>query len=200
MIFVTFSIYICTARTIFKIRKQVHELSSNYDISSFDSYEISTTNGNGLEATTTGAPRHDDYPTHASGNSPDSKTGNNVSASRAQGPSARHRRHVSTQQHSARRRSYEHKNAAWSYSKCALLYFTAILITWIPATANRVYSIVNNGDVIAPLAYMSAFVLPLQGFWNCLIYVVMSWDACKALLHNIKARDFLVSRQRERGG
>jgi hypothetical protein len=29
---------------------------------------------------------------------------------------------------------------------------------------------------------MSATVLPLQGFWNAVIYAVTSWAACKALL------------------
>ncbi|PHH75468.1 hypothetical protein CDD83_4401 [Cordyceps sp. RAO-2017] len=84
----------------------------------------------------------------------------------------------------ARRRHHELNNAAWSYTKCAILFFTAILITWIPSSANRVYSVVHQNEVFAPLEFMSAFVLPLQGFWNAVIYAVTSWGACKNLLHD----------------
>jgi hypothetical protein len=35
---------------------------------------------------------------------------------------------------------------------------------------------------------VSCFVLPLQGFWNWIIYVVMSWDACLQLIHDLKFR------------
>jgi hypothetical protein len=81
----------------------------------------------------------------------------------------------------ARRRNHELNNAAWSYTKCAILFFTALLITWIPSSANRVYSVVHRDDTSAPLEFMSAFVLPLQGFWNAVIYAVTSWTACKGL-------------------
>ncbi|CAG7566467.1 unnamed protein product [Fusarium equiseti] len=77
-----------------------------------------------------------------------------------------------------RRRNRELNNAAWQYTKCALLFFTAILITWVPSSANRVYSVFHKRSS-DPLEFMSAFVLPLQGFWNALIYMVTSWDACK---------------------
>lgn len=86
----------------------------------------------------------------------------------------------------ARRRNHELNNAAWSYTKCAILFFTAILITWIPSTANRVYSVVHQNESFAPLEFMSAFVLPLQGFWNAVIYAVTSWGACKNLLHDLR--------------
>lgn len=79
---------------------------------------------------------------------------------------------------------YEANNAAWSYSKCALLFFTALLITWIPSTANRVYSVVNKNEISLGLEYASAFVLPLQGFWNGLIYLFTTRHACKKLIDN----------------
>ncbi|KAK8927861.1 hypothetical protein VCV18_004347 [Metarhizium anisopliae] len=174
MILVTFAIYIAAARTIFKIRKQIHNLDSDYDLTSCTSPEVTVDNGPGATVTANGdvalpgrTPGRDDQTT----------------AMRC-----KPRRHGPAPQAFARRRSYEHKNAAWSYTKCALLYFTAILITWIPASANRVYSMAHNGQAYIPVVFMSAFVLPLQGFWNCLIYVVMSWAACKSLLQDIKAR------------
>jgi hypothetical protein len=69
--------------------------------------------------------------------------------------------------------------AAWSYTKVAILFFTAMLVTWIPSTANRVYSVVNPGFVSPQLQFASAFVLPLQGFWNSVIYTTTSWHACR---------------------
>ncbi|RDA94742.1 hypothetical protein CP533_6724 [Ophiocordyceps camponoti-saundersi (nom. inval.)] len=93
----------------------------------------------------------------------------------------------------ARRRHHELNNAAWSYTKCAILFFTAILITWIPSSANRVYSVVHQNEVFAPLEFMSAFVLPLQGLWNAVIYAVTSWSACRKLFD-----DLMPSRYRRR--
>lgn len=85
-----------------------------------------------------------------------------------------------------KRAAYEANNAAWSYTKCAILFFTALLVTWIPSSANRVYSVVHVNQVSVPLEYMSAFVLPLQGFWNAIIYIMTSWKACKMLVDDIK--------------
>ncbi|KAI0169494.1 family A G protein-coupled receptor-like protein [Hypoxylon sp. FL1284] len=87
-----------------------------------------------------------------------------------------------------RRVNYEASNAAWSYSKCALLFFTALLVTWIPSSANRAYSVVNYNEVSPALEIMSAIVLPLQGFWNTLIYVSTSWEAVKALFTGLSGR------------
>ncbi|KAI3573821.1 hypothetical protein IWW34DRAFT_886265 [Fusarium oxysporum f. sp. albedinis] len=86
----------------------------------------------------------------------------------------------------ARRRNRELNNASWQYTKCALLFFTAILITWVPSSANRVYSVLNTKSTSVPLEFMSAFVLPLQGFWNALIYMVTSWSACKNLFTDLR--------------
>jgi hypothetical protein len=44
------------------------------------------------------------------------------------------------------------------------------------------YSHIHPNEVSKPLQFMSATVLPLQGFWNAVIYAVTSWAACKALL------------------
>jgi hypothetical protein len=85
-----------------------------------------------------------------------------------------------------RRQNRELNNAAWQYTKCALLFFTAILITWVPSSANRVYSVLHTKSTSVPLEFMSAFVLPLQGFWNALIYMVTSWSACKNLFTDLR--------------
>ncbi|KAI0157336.1 hypothetical protein GGR57DRAFT_63893 [Xylariaceae sp. FL1272] len=78
-----------------------------------------------------------------------------------------------------RRNLMELNKATWSYTKCALLFFVALLVTWVPSSANRVYSLLNPGEISAPLEVMSALVLPLQGTWNALIYIVTSWTAFK---------------------
>lgn len=82
---------------------------------------------------------------------------------------------------------YEANNAAWSYTKCALLFFSALLVTWIPSTANRLYPVIHDKQIILGLEYASAFVLPLQGFWNGLIYVFTTRRACKKLIENVIA-------------
>lgn len=76
-------------------------------------------------------------------------------------------------------------DAAMPYAKTALLFFTAMLITWIPASANRLYVLVD-GKSSVPLGYLSAFVLPLQGFWNALIYYYTSRTACKQVIASLK--------------
>lgn len=86
-----------------------------------------------------------------------------------------------------RRQAYEANNAAWSYTKCAILFFSALLVTWIPSSANRVYSVVHTSRTSLPLEYMSALVLPLQGFWNAIIYIVTSWKACQMLADDVLA-------------
>ena len=79
----------------------------------------------------------------------------------------------------------EANKAAFSYCKCALLFFASLLITWVPSSVNRVYSLVHPDTQLFPLLLASAVVLPLQGFWNALIYIATSLPACKALFSQI---------------
>ncbi len=55
-----------------------------------------------------------------------------------------------------------------------------------PSSANRVYSVVHPDQISLPLEFMSAMVLPLQGFWNMVIYVVTSWKACQMLFADLR--------------
>jgi hypothetical protein len=82
----------------------------------------------------------------------------------------------------------EANTAIWSYTKVAVLFFFAMMITWIPSSANRVFSVVHTGQVSLPLEYASAFVLPLQGFWNALIYATTSLPACRQVWTTLKER------------
>lgn len=84
-----------------------------------------------------------------------------------------------------RRAAMEANKAAFSYCKCAFLFFASLLITWVPSSINRVYSLVHPDEVSFPLLFISALVLPLQGFWNAVIYIATSLPACKALFNQI---------------
>lgn len=79
------------------------------------------------------------------------------------------------------RAAMEANTAAWSYTKCAILFFISLLVTWVPSSINRVYSLIYPEVVSVPFTYASAVVLPLMGFWNSVIYITTSWGACKTL-------------------
>ena len=91
-----------------------------------------------------------------------------------------------------RNSAMEANTAAWRYTKCCVLFFASLLITWLPSSVNRVYTVVWP-NVIPPygLSYAAALVLPLTGFWNSIIYVTTSWSACKALVQEDLAPFFM---------
>ena len=84
-----------------------------------------------------------------------------------------------------RRWSSTMSKAEWSYYKCAMLFFIALLITWVPSSINRIYSLMFPTKVSFGLSLASGLVLPLQGFWNTVIYVATSLPACKTLLRTL---------------
>ncbi|KAL1962929.1 hypothetical protein VTN77DRAFT_9025 [Rasamsonia byssochlamydoides] len=93
--------------------------------------------------------------------------------------------------------------AAWAYCKYAMLYFVALLVTWVPSTVNRVYSLAHPDINNFGLEFTSAFVLPLQGFWNSIIYCAISWSSIKELLRRSPhPRTYKISKPLEfsRGG
>ncbi|MCJ1469555.1 hypothetical protein MMC07_008189 [Pseudocyphellaria aurata] len=112
----------------------------------------------------------------------------------------------------------EANTAAWGYTKCALLFFVSLLITWVsrvcmlcvvivgrswdnqadvgnqvPSSINRVYSLAHPDLISVPFTYASGVVLPLMGFWNSVIYITTSWTPCKMLFKSIFSD---VSRQK----
>ena len=84
-------------------------------------------------------------------------------------------------QRRSNRAALEANTAAWSYTKCAILFFISLLVTWVPSSINRVYSLIHPELISIPFTYASAIVLPLMGFWNSVIYITTSWAACKTL-------------------
>lgn len=77
-------------------------------------------------------------------------------------------------------------HALRQYTKVCLLFILAMSITWLPSSANRIYSLAKDGRVSPALALLDAFVLPLQGCWNALIYIYMSRDACRSLVLQVQ--------------
>ncbi|KAI9707382.1 MAG: hypothetical protein M1836_000343 [Candelina mexicana] len=78
--------------------------------------------------------------------------------------------------------------AAWGYTQCAFLFFIALVVTWVPSSINRVYSLAHPDRSNVVLNYMSATVLPLQGFWNAIIYIATSRQACSAYWQTLRGR------------
>ncbi|EED17033.1 cAMP receptor-like protein, putative [Talaromyces stipitatus ATCC 10500] len=79
-------------------------------------------------------------------------------------------------------------SAAFAYCKYAMLYFVALIVTWVPSTINRVYSLFYPDQVVFGLQFVSALVLPLQGFWNSIIYIAVSWATVMDLIDRFSAR------------
>lgn len=79
-----------------------------------------------------------------------------------------------------RKTSTSSQKLQWAYAKSSLLFMTSILLTWIPPSINRARTL-THPDIAPsyPLLAMSATVLPLQGFWNAVIFVVGSWGVIK---------------------
>jgi hypothetical protein len=90
--------------------------------------------------------------------------------------------------------SMESQKAAWRYTKCCVLFFISMLFTWVPSSINRVYALAYpNADVPFGLSYAAAFVLPLTGFWNSMVYITTSWSSCVELWHDL-TKPFFGSR------
>lgn len=62
-----------------------------------------------------------------------------------------------------------------AYLRTSFVFGFAVLITWIPSSVNRLYSIANHGHINFQLSAVSGTVLPLQGVWNSLIFFTTSW-------------------------
>ncbi|KAL9069842.1 MAG: hypothetical protein Q9157_006030 [Trypethelium eluteriae] len=68
---------------------------------------------------------------------------------------------------------------AWLYARVAILFFIALLITWVPSSVNRVYALVAPHSFNFALNYVASLVFPLQAFWNVIVYIITSQTACR---------------------
>jgi len=77
----------------------------------------------------------------------------------------------------------------WAYTKCAMLFAISILITWVPASVNRVYGLRYPKNPSFALNVGSAIVLPLQGFWNTVIYFTTSLSICRGVIARFRSKN-----------
>lgn len=85
----------------------------------------------------------------------------------------------------------ESNSEAWLYARVAFLFFCALLISWVPSSINRLYALANPDKYNFGLNYTESLVLPLQGFWNALVYVVTSQTACRDLWRSVTGAQVL---------
>lgn len=98
--------------------------------------------------------------------------------------------HTSTEykQQKKNRAAVEANKAAFGYTKVASLFFVSLLVTWVPSSINRVYSLIYPEEISVPYAYAAGIVLSLMGFWNSVIYITTSRAACGILFSNLFRR------------
>ncbi|CAF3493275.1 hypothetical protein FGSG_03023 [Fusarium graminearum PH-1] len=190
IIFIAFSLYVRVGVTIYKWRSRLHDFSYSNDRTNLSQVPPSS-DLSGIAKTTDITITTLDSPPPASGQSlrPATRPDPVHSADIYAGPSlpvapSFEQPNIRTKNPERRKRSPSDE-AAMSYAKTALLFFTAMLITWIPASANRLYILID-GKASVQLGYVSAFVLPLQGFWNALIYYYTSRAACKQVIARLR--------------
>ena len=80
---------------------------------------------------------------------------------------------------------------AWLYARVAFLFFCSLLICWVPASINRVYSIAHPDSLVFWLNYIETLLFPLQGFFNTLVYIVTSQTACRNLWRGMTGKSQL---------
>lgn len=110
----------------------------------------------------------------------------NISSSDQAGPLHRRRSNTTTLSHNM-------DKVKWAYTKVAILFAVSIFITWVPSSVNRVYSL-RYPEPNYALNISSAVVLPLQGFWNTVIYFTTSASTCKRVWNRFKGRKRRASR------
>jgi G protein-coupled glucose receptor regulating Gpa2 C-term len=61
-----------------------------------------------------------------------------------------------------------------TYIRTAFIFWVIFVITWMPSSINRVYSLVQaNGAPSYALSMLSCITLPLQGFWNAVVFTMV---------------------------
>ncbi|KAI1905974.1 hypothetical protein LOZ12_006423 [Ophidiomyces ophidiicola] len=86
------------------------------------------------------------------------------------------------------RKASDKRKGARAYAKFASIYFVSLIVTWIPATSNRVYIYLHPDHPKYGLLMAAAIGLPLQGFWNGVIYFITSINAVKAIYKTLSSR------------
>ncbi|RHZ49698.1 putative cAMP receptor-like protein [Aspergillus thermomutatus] len=181
VIFLTFIIYLRAGRVIFRKRRQLQEAGHSDSFGEIDSpkeptfsknTEIHVTSeithsGSESNRLTIASVSHIPH-RYLSPYSPYSVTIEGGSASGNDDNVPMRTLRNSQQDPYAQRRATARdvNSAAWAYTKYAMLFFIALLVTWVPSTINRLYALIYPHNFNFGMNYTSSFVLPLQGFWN----------------------------------
>lgn len=67
-----------------------------------------------------------------------------------------------------------------AYLRTSFVFAISVLITWTPSSINRVHDLVTRSSASFGLNLASGIVLPLQGFWNAVIFFSTSWNPLKS--------------------
>jgi len=103
-------------------------------------------------------------------------------------PGLRHKTSSGMNTQRKNRAALEANRAAFGYAKVAALFFVSLLVTWVPSSINRVYSLIHPDSVSVSYSFAAGIVLSLMGFWNSVIYITTSWRACKILFDGMFRR------------
>lgn len=91
-------------------------------------------------------------------------------------------------EHAAHIQRRKETTEAFRYFKSALLLFVALVVVWVPSSVNRLYQLAHPDHPSYALNFISALVLPTQGFWNAVIYAHASWNECKRACIDVKSK------------
>lgn len=185
-IVVSLSIYLLAGRFIFQKRHQLRAFNVPVDDLPFPSYDPST-----IKVTREFASLPSSMPTIAS----DAYAAQDKAGRFSDMSSKSYTVNVSSRPALPHKMSYggirrnraamEANRAAYNYTKIASLFFVSLLVTWVPSSINRVYSLIHPESVSVAYAYAAGIVLSLMGFWNSVIYISTSHHACKVLFESL---------------
>jgi hypothetical protein len=74
------------------------------------------------------------------------------------------------------------------YAQVAFLLYVVMLIVWVPSTVNRAYSLAEPNKINFGLNLAASVVLPLQGFFNTIIYIFTSRKELMTLYRRVTGR------------
>ncbi|KAL8831086.1 MAG: hypothetical protein Q9191_001067 [Dirinaria sp. TL-2023a] len=191
-IIAAFTIYVMAGRELFKKRKELrffHEGGRNEkEVMNYKTTHVQITSelaGLRLPIGDIPSPHHQTKEGRSSNTSSSSSEGYEqytVSIGTSPTISRPHPMSMVSVQRSKSNAAVEANKAAWGYTKVALLFFVSLLVTWVPSSINRVYSLAYPNTITISNEYAAGVVLSLMGFWNSVIYFTTSRAACKDLI------------------
>ena len=191
-------IYVRVGIVIFKWRKQMLSVGTGSGLPQIRTGPVGSSTEHRASLTTQGLPNdqishHNHAKDSPSQNS--SSNGSTWTTSAAQYPKPQQEPRdtddaESFNRRQSRVRAVDANRTAIKYCKTAMLFFVALFCTWVPSTINRVYSLVYPDHAIFGLLFISSLLLPLQGFWNAILYIATSLPATKSLVETIRSRCF----------